>query len=123
VAYAEDAHGDEEATTSSRVTTTQVVPPEKKIELDWAQVKRTILQYFPLDGKPPASDAPDIMSLQGRALYKDFYMWYQQQPHLFVSAEVYSEPIAVLALQAFVMFTSNDSERCIQLREHSALVD
>ena len=34
---------------------------EKKIELDWDEVKKTILQYFPLDGTPTPADAPDII--------------------------------------------------------------
>ncbi|CAD7933485.1 unnamed protein product [Amoebophrya sp. A120] len=74
---------------------------------------------------PPKSKdtTKSLQSLYGRSQYRDFYIWYQQQPHLFVSYQTHSNPLAVLALQAFIMYTSNDSERCIQIREHSAMVD
>lgn len=105
------------------ITSISAETPEDGAYIDWEEAKNVFLEYFPLDGSKPKLGLDSINSIEGRRFYRRYYMWYARQPHLYVSPETHSKPLSSLAMMTFVMFTSNDSERCIQIGKQGALVD
>ena len=119
VAEKNDTTSGEEESSSDGVSTDGA----SSTELDWVETKQLVLAHHPSVYYDPVPDLPAINSLEGRRNHRNLYTWYQAQPSLYVGYETYKDPIAVLTMQAFVMWSSNDSERCIQIGVHGALVD